>query len=502
MEAYSLSKLTLSMIVKNEEKYLRECLESVKGIVDEIVLVDTGSTDNTIKIAEEFNAEVFHYEWKNDFSDARNYALSKSNGTWILYMDADERLTGKSVNELKNITERNDLAGYRCTINSIDENNGKPNFMRYTRLFHNNPRIKFIGRIHEQIDNSLLENGYKILDSDIEIIHIGYNVENEELKNKAGRNLKILINEYKKNKSSYNAYQLANTYTTLEDYDEANKYYKLSVNENNLNREYTALSYLNLSGYEYKRNNLNRAEEYLDMGLKNDSSNPLLNLLASEIFFRKNMVEESLKYCKAALQENKKILTGINKSALAIGLKNETIISKGIYYSILSSNSIDLNYFLDLLGKENKRLSEIVRKIIVNRIISEPERNLIPELISNNNIDMFLTLFEKYSYKKISLEVLQKLYSTFKDNSKFLKTLGLIYFENDFLDNAERMFKESLALKEKDPSSVFLLISVYLRENQPGKIPALLIMAEREFSNIPEFHSKFEILKQKLSSAL
>ena len=70
------------------------------------------------------------------------------------------------------------------------------------------------------------------------------------------RNLKILKNEYEKNKSSYNAYQLANTYTTLEDYDSANQYYKIAVKENNLSKEYKAFSYLNLSGYEYKKNNL------------------------------------------------------------------------------------------------------------------------------------------------------------------------------------------------------------------------------------------------------
>ncbi|MEJ2615730.1 MAG: glycosyltransferase family 2 protein, partial [Ignavibacteriaceae bacterium] len=299
-------KLTLSMIVKNEEKYLHDCLKSVNDIVDEIVLVDTGSSDKTINIAKEFKASVYSYTWIDDFSAARNFALSKSTGDWILYLDADERLSGKSKNELKKIIGNNYLSGYRCIVKSVDEVNGKPNSMRYTRLFHNNPGIKFNGKIHEQIDDSLIENGYKISDADIEIIHIGYNVADNELKDKAIRNLKILQDEFKENESSYNAYQLANTYATLEDYDEAYRYYKLSVSNNNLNKEYKAFAYLNLSGYEYRRNNLDGAIEYLDKGLKNDLSNPLLNLLASEIFFRINKIDESFKFCKMALNENKK----------------------------------------------------------------------------------------------------------------------------------------------------------------------------------------------------
>ena len=486
------------MIVKNEEKYLRECLNSVKDIIDEIIIVDTGSTDDTINIAKEFNAKIYNYKWIEDFSDARNFALNKSTGDWILYLDADERLSAKSINKLKNIIKKNELSGYRCIVNSIDDINGKPNLMRYTRLFHNNPSIRFKGKIHEQIDDSLLENGYKISDTDIEIIHVGYNIENGELKNKAMRNLKILKNEYEKNKSSYNAYQLANTYTTLEDYDSANQYYKIAVKENNLSKEYKAFSYLNLSGYEYKKNNLTQAIEYLNLGLKNDSSNPLLNMLASEISFRINKIDESFKYCRTALLENKKILSGISKSALSIGLKNETIISKGIYYSILSSNKIELSYFLDELSKENNKLSEIVGKLIGNEKISELEKNGLPELISNNNLDMFLILFERYDNKAFFIEVLKKVYVSYKVNSKFLKTLGLLYLENNSLYEAEKMFEESLLLKEKDPASVFLLISVYLEKNQYQKIPSLLLMAEREFSDIPEFNSKFEILRQKL----
>ena len=95
-----MTKLSLNMIVKNEETNLARALQSVKNVVDEIVIVDTGSTDKTKAIAKSFNAKVFNFEWTNNFSAARNYALEKSDGDWIIYLDADEELSTGSVNEL------------------------------------------------------------------------------------------------------------------------------------------------------------------------------------------------------------------------------------------------------------------------------------------------------------------------------------------------------------------------------------------------------------------
>ena len=495
-----MSKITLSMIVKNEEKYLRDCLESVRGVIDEIILVDTGSTDNTINIAKEFGAKIYDYKWKDDFSAARNYALSKSTGDWILYLDADERLSSNSVNELKNLIEKNDPAGCRCRVNNIDEINCKPKFMRYTRLFRNNSNIKFAGKIHEQIDDSLLVNGYKIFDADIEIIHIGYNISTEELKKKARRNLKILKDEYEKNKSSYNAYQLANTYSILEEYERANQYYRISIEKNELNKEHKAFSYLNLSDSEYKKHNLKKAIEYLNKGLNNDPGNVLLNLLASEIFFRISNVEDTFKYCKRSLEENKKVLMSKSKSALAVGINIERILSKGIYYSILSSNRTELEYFLNELYIENPKLSKVVGKFLSNKAFSGLEIKGFPQLISNYNLDMFLVLLERHKEKKQALEIFKTIYNSFKGNSKFLKSMGIVCLENNLTDEATKFFEESLGLKEKDPASLFYLISVYLKDNQIEKVPALLILAEKEFGNIPEFNSRFEILKKKLGT--
>jgi cellulose synthase/poly-beta-1,6-N-acetylglucosamine synthase-like glycosyltransferase len=131
--------LSLCMIVKNEEKYLARCLASLKPMVDEMIIVDTGSTDTTRDIAEVFGAKVFDYEWHDDFAAARNHSLEQAQGDWILVMDADEviaptdhdnilDLIKKSKNDkiayvltTRNYTDRQDSADYTKNTGQYEE---------------------------------------------------------------------------------------------------------------------------------------------------------------------------------------------------------------------------------------------------------------------------------------------------------------------------------------------------------------------------------------------
>ena len=98
--------ISLCMIVKDEEKFLPTCLESVKGYVDEIIIVDTGSTDRTIEIARRYNAKIYCHAWENSFSKARNYSLKYATGDWILILDADEEIERKDAYKLRNVIKK------------------------------------------------------------------------------------------------------------------------------------------------------------------------------------------------------------------------------------------------------------------------------------------------------------------------------------------------------------------------------------------------------------
>ena len=131
------------MIVKDEEKNLGNCLSSIKNYVKQIVIVDTGSNDKTIKIAQDFGAEVYHYDWADHFARARNESIKYAKEEWIFWMDADEILDPKSISELKLLT-RNNTKDYYYNV-KITSNNQFENKILYSdasRLFPNNTYLK------------------------------------------------------------------------------------------------------------------------------------------------------------------------------------------------------------------------------------------------------------------------------------------------------------------------------------------------------------------------
>lgn len=139
-------KISAVFIVKNEEKELRAALESVKDF-DEIVLVDTGSTDKTLEIAQEFTDNIYHFEWCDDFAKARNFANSKATGDWIYSIDADHKLLS-TYETVKAEAEEADKLGHKSAL--VRSVAGKHEHWREV-LFKNDPEVFWVGAVHEYI---------------------------------------------------------------------------------------------------------------------------------------------------------------------------------------------------------------------------------------------------------------------------------------------------------------------------------------------------------------
>jgi glycosyltransferase involved in cell wall biosynthesis len=183
--------ISLAIIAKNSEKTLEKTLESFEPVIDEIILVDTGSSDSTKEIALKYNAKIFDYKWENDFSKAKNYALSLCSGDWILNPDADEYIDIDNLKLLKEYSNDSDLGGVTFLQYSERENKD-PIIVSCLRYFRNLPDIKFKYSIHEVIETKkILDKNLKILRTDIKLHHSGYLSENL-LKIKHKRNLNIL----------------------------------------------------------------------------------------------------------------------------------------------------------------------------------------------------------------------------------------------------------------------------------------------------------------------
>ena len=217
--------LSVCMIVKNEEDHLGDCLESVKGFADQIVVVDTGSKDGTVKIADSYGALVVHSDWRNDFSYSRNISLDNATSRWNLWLDADDRVPPAEVEKFKKLkTAPPDRAFYLKIRNVRPGGFGEHWFQ--LRIFPNHPEIRFERKIHEQVQPSLKQLKIPIKQTDIGIDHIGYETLDMQ-KKKALRNLEILLGDLVNHPEDplYLA-AIANSYFVTENFSEAVNWYK------------------------------------------------------------------------------------------------------------------------------------------------------------------------------------------------------------------------------------------------------------------------------------
>ena len=187
--------LSVCIIAKNEEKNIRRCLESLKSYNFEIVVIDTGSTDDTEKIAQQYTDRVFHFQWKNDFSSARNFAISKSTKTYVMSMDCDECIDYIDVKKLQNLlVERKKQVGRIKIRNHLTKNGtGQENTEWINRIF-SKELFHYEGCIHEQV-TAMNGEEYETYQAPVVILHTGYDLPENERKQKAERNIKLLQQE-------------------------------------------------------------------------------------------------------------------------------------------------------------------------------------------------------------------------------------------------------------------------------------------------------------------
>ncbi|MGE5314732.1 MAG: glycosyltransferase [Acidobacteriota bacterium] len=187
--------LSLLMIVRNEERVLADCLRSVQGVVDEMIIVDTGSSDRTVEIARSFGAAVFTYPWDGSFSNARNEALSHCTCNYVLYLDADERLESKDRDRLRALMHRPSSDAYE--INVVSKRSEAGRIIRTSsdqaRLFRRDPRYRFRYRIHESILPSIHEAGGEVTKEAITVHHVGYDASATVMEQKKRRNYEQLM---------------------------------------------------------------------------------------------------------------------------------------------------------------------------------------------------------------------------------------------------------------------------------------------------------------------
>src|SRR4051812_46001053 len=224
--------LSLCMIVKDEEEWLGGCLAAAQPAVDEMIIVDTGSTDRTVEIAHEFGATVLHHEWTGDFSAARNVSLEAATGDWIIYFDADEVLVDEDAPRLRALTGRvwREAFAFVETNYTGDMEDGTALTHNALRMWRHRPEYRFKGRLHEQMAYAL--PGYlteRIEYTQLRIEHYGYLGVVRDAKDKSRRNLDLLLQQVAEgHKSAFQSFNLGSEYLALAELETAVEHFEIA----------------------------------------------------------------------------------------------------------------------------------------------------------------------------------------------------------------------------------------------------------------------------------
>lgn len=337
-------RLTLCMIAKNEEERLGACLESVEGLVDEIVVVDTGSDDRTIEIAESYGATIGHFSWCNNWSLARNESLKLATGDWIIWLDPDDLLPQEMHGQIRELM-RQGLGKKKAYFWVLDDQGYEPITCLQLRMFPNTEGIHFTQPIHEQIAPSLTALGIACEATDVRVVHTGYTTP-EVVRNKQEKYLAIMEEWLETHPEDYiTRTHAAQTHYIRGNLDTAIAYYKQIIEDSACHKDHNLIietSARLFLGRCYLRQQKND-EALVDLlkARELDDQYAITNLTLGECYTRMGRHDEALEILQLARQHEDQVSFSATDPAgtkysirFAIG---ENLEAKGLLQGALSA---------------------------------------------------------------------------------------------------------------------------------------------------------------------
>lgn len=367
-------KISACYIVKNEEKVFRKSLQSICECADELIVVDTGSTDRTVEIAQDFHAQIYYRKWRNDFAWARNQAIEMATGDWIVFLDADEYFTDETRREIRQVIAENKDVDVLCiSMDNIEIDGSVKAMFSPPRIFKNKKELRYSGAIHETLfyaGNELnLDQVMFIPAARLKLIHTGYISTLTVVK--AARNLPMLLKELEKSDKPETLYPyLAECYTALGDFDNVKYYAELDIRKGRSSNNYASKSWRLLLELANKEQNYEYREKIALSAVANFSEIPEFHAELAECYAfngrYKEAIEEgeeaircyncydSIEPMKFTSSMLKQLRKRMHKWAMIL-LKGETYTSN--IYSLLYESKRDIvknfTYMMRILVKEH-----------------------------------------------------------------------------------------------------------------------------------------------------
>lgn len=436
--------LSVAIIAKNEEKNIERCLSALQNLnnrIDyEIVVVDTGSNDNTINIAKRFTDKVYEHPWTGDFSEMRNISISYCTGKWIMILDADEVI--ESVDEIVKFFKSDESKVFNCMTlkskNILSENENEYILMDLVRLFKNHKDFKYKGRVHEQ---PFLKEPIGI--SKITFLHYGYSrVDYNVMQYKYERNLELLLKNLEEgNKSIYNYFQIAQTYGMQNNVSEALKYIKIAYSligdkRDNI-KSYLYVDHLYAST-ELKVGNYEKVIELAENAIKINNDHLDFYVMLINAYMKKAQADIASKYCDKYLELHNKINNGYIVSDISVPCntfcRKDEIIKDKILCDYSEKQFDKIPKFFEQIKNESikEELKEIyIYSLLKNKRYDEAYLYLREKEIEEKDIQILCNIFDKFKNEGCLEEILANIQDIVNLNDILKSIIEVIYIRKD-----------------------------------------------------------------------
>lgn len=457
-------KLSLCLIAKNEEFHLPKLLESIKTFVDEIILVDTGSTDRTKEIGEKFGASVFDFEWNNDFSAARNHAIDQATGDWVLILDPDEIIAERDGPALRELIHKDQKNTYLfITRNYINrpsiqdwipckeeypkEEEGMQGYIisYKVRLFPNNPELRFQFAVHEMISVSdCVEKGYKVFQAPFHIHHYGNVETNPKYMEKQKLYLELGLKKVQEEPDNPQAnFELGKQLAILGVYGKAAVFYakclELDPNHKQGNLRFGKL--LTTLGY------FEKAKPFLEASLKTGDNKAESHFALGHWCQKQRLWKESISYLEESIKLDYKVPRPIQFLGKAYFQLNELGKASQLFLEAIKreENDFESHFLLGAIFFQTRQFEQagfaLAQSLELNPDNFKASSILGATLLALNRKDEAIVQFER---------VLQSQ----PENVDALSNLGVMYAQKSDLEKARGLFEKAHSLQPENEAVI------------------------------------------------
>ena len=426
--------LSLCMIVRDEEKRLGRCLDSVKNLADEIVIVDTGSRDKTVEVAQKYDAKIGYFEWCDDFAAARNKSIELASSDWILWLDADDILPEESHKPIRNAIDQDKNQAYFFIL---DDRGYEEVSCLQLRLFPNLPGVHFQMPVHEQVSPSLESLGLQMIQTEIRVQHTGYTTP-EVVAAKKDRYLKIMEKWIEKHPEDYmERSHVALTYYSVGRLAEAEEVYRIILEETDCYADRNWIVYttaLLFLGRTYiKMDRLDEALEYLKKAEEVDSKYMLTQLSLAEVYAKLLKPKQVIEHGTVAL-------------------------SQGDQHTFFPIDRRELLYSAHLLcAQAYGELEEWDKAVADFRAAAE-----IPISRRCEALGHLFSLFQKLKRETEAKDVIKEALAISPDHPEHLFNAGVICMQDKDFDGAKNYFEKSVQFSS-DPTNPLMNLGYVLK---------------------------------------